>query len=71
MLINSRVDARQAMGAVRNGATLDLRLLPAKALGDTTDEERQQLVELIGAMTSWPGSGRQSRPSRSTRNGRR
>jgi hypothetical protein len=57
MLINSRVEARQAMGIVRNSETLDLGVLPAKALAETTDAERQQLAELIGAMTSWPGFG--------------
>jgi hypothetical protein len=57
MLINSRVDARQAMGVFRNGATLDLSVLHDKALGETTDAERQILAELIGAMTSWPGIG--------------
>ena len=57
MLINSRVDARQAMGVFRNGATLDLSVLPDKALGDTTDGERQILAELIGAMTRWSGIG--------------
>jgi hypothetical protein len=57
MLINSRVDARQAMGVFRNGATLDLSGLPDKALGETTDRERQLLAELIGTMTTWPGIG--------------
>jgi Family of unknown function (DUF6308) len=57
MLINSRVEARQAMGVFRNGATLDLSVLHDKALGETTDGERQILAELIGAMTSWPGIG--------------
>lgn len=57
MLINSRVDARQAMGVSRNGATLDLSGLPNKALGETTDRERQLLAELIGTMTTWPGIG--------------
>jgi hypothetical protein len=57
MLINSRVDARQAMGVSRNGATLDLTGLPDKALGHTTDGERQVIAELIGVMTRWPGVG--------------
>lgn len=57
MLINSRVEARQATGVVRNRATLDLSTLPGKALGETTDGERQVVAELIGAMTSWPGIG--------------
>jgi uncharacterized protein DUF6308 len=57
MLINSRVDARQAMGVSRNGATLDLSGLPNKALGQTTDGERQVIAELIGVMTRWPGVG--------------
>jgi hypothetical protein len=57
MLINSRVDAQQAMGVFRNGATLDLSVLPDKALSETTDRERQMLAELIGTMTTWPGVG--------------
>jgi hypothetical protein len=57
MLINSRVEARQAMGVFRNRTTLDLSTLPGKALGDTTDGERHVIAELIGAMTSWPGIG--------------
>lgn len=57
MLINSRVDARQAMGVVRNGSRLDLSVLPDKALGETTDGERQVVADVIAAMTSWPGFG--------------
>jgi hypothetical protein len=57
MLINSRVEARQAMGVARNQTTLDLSVLPDKALGETTDDERQAMAELIGAMTTWPGIG--------------
>jgi hypothetical protein len=57
MLINSRVDARQAMGVFRNGTTLDLGVLPDKALGETTDGERQVVAEFVGAMTTWPGFG--------------
>jgi hypothetical protein len=54
MLINSRVEAGQAMGVFRNGATLDLRVLPEKPLGETTDVERQLIAEVVGTMTSWP-----------------
>ena len=57
MLINSRVDARQAMGIVRNADSLDLSVLPRKMLAETTDAERGELAELIGAMTGWPGFG--------------
>jgi hypothetical protein len=57
MLINSRVEARQAMGVFRNRGTLDLSVLPDKALGETTDGERQVIAELIGEMTGWPGFG--------------
>jgi Family of unknown function (DUF6308) len=57
MLMNSRVDARQAMGVFRNRATFDLSILPDKALGETTDGQRQVVAGLIGAMTSWPGIG--------------
>jgi hypothetical protein len=57
MLINSRVDARQAMGIVRNAEKVDLSVLPRKSLAETTADERQQLAELIAAMTSWPGFG--------------
>jgi hypothetical protein len=57
MLINSRVEARQAMGVFRNGPTLDLSVLPDKALGETTDGERQVVAEVVAAMTAWPGIG--------------
>jgi hypothetical protein len=57
MLINSRVDARQAMGIARNSESFDLSTLPAKPLAETTDAERQRLAEMIGAMTKWPGFG--------------
>jgi|SRR5579872_595039 len=57
MLINSRVDARQAMGIARNSESVDLSALSAKPLDETTDAERQQLAEVIGAMTKWPGFG--------------
>jgi hypothetical protein len=57
MLINSRVEARQAMGVFRNGPTLDLSVLPDKALSETTDGERQVVAEVIAAMTTWPGIG--------------
>jgi hypothetical protein len=57
MLMNSRVDARQAMGVSRNGGSLDLSALPAKPLEETTDSERQTIAELISSMTGWPGVG--------------
>jgi hypothetical protein len=57
MLMNSRVDARQAMGVFRNGPTLDLGVLPDKALGETTDSERQVVAEVVATMTTWPGIG--------------
>jgi hypothetical protein len=57
MLVNSRVDARQAMGVFRNAATLDLSGLPDRPLGETTNDERQMVAELIGVMTTWPGIG--------------
>jgi hypothetical protein len=57
MLINSRVEARQAMGVFRNGSTLDLGVLPDKALDETTDGERQVVAEVVAAMTTWPGIG--------------
>jgi hypothetical protein len=37
MLINSRVAAPAATSVYRNGAAVDLRSLPDKALEDTTD----------------------------------
>jgi hypothetical protein len=43
MLINSRVDARQAIGIARNGATLDLSVLPDKALGIRPTESARSL----------------------------
>jgi hypothetical protein len=57
MLINSRVDARQAVGVFRNGPTLDLSVLPDKALAETTDSEREVVAEVVAAMTTWPGIG--------------
>jgi hypothetical protein len=57
MLVNSRADARAAIGVSRNCATLDLSVLPDKALGETTDGERQIVAEVVAAMTTWPGIG--------------
>lgn len=50
MLVNSRVEARQAMGVFRNGPTLDLSVLPDKVLGETTDGERQIVAEVVAAI---------------------
>lgn len=57
MLVNSRVEARQAIGFFRNCASLDLSGLPDKPLAETTDTERREVADLIGVMTSWPGVG--------------
>jgi hypothetical protein len=57
MLVNSRVAARAATSVYRHGATVDLQSLPAKALEESTDEERQQVADVIGTMTSWPWVG--------------
>ena len=57
MLVNSRVQARQAMGFFRNCASLNLAALPEKSLGDTSEAERAQVASLVGLMTSWPGIG--------------
>jgi hypothetical protein len=57
MLVNSRVAARAATSVYRNGATIDLRSLPNKALEETTHEERQLVADVIGTMTSWPWVG--------------
>jgi hypothetical protein len=57
MLINSRVAAQAATSVYRNGSTLDLALLPDKALEETTDDERQAVADVIGTMTSWPWVG--------------
>jgi hypothetical protein len=57
MLVNSRVAARAATSVYRNGAAVDLRSLPNKALEETTDEERQLVADVIGTMTSWPWVG--------------
>lgn len=56
-LVNSRVDARQAMGVFRNAPSLDLSVLPEKDLGATTGGERQVIAEVIAVMTTWPGFG--------------
>jgi Family of unknown function (DUF6308) len=57
MLVNSRVTARAATSVYRHGETIDLQSLPAKALEESTDEERQQVADVIGTMTSWPWVG--------------
>jgi hypothetical protein len=57
MLINSRVAAQAVTSVFRHGATLDLGLLPDKALEETTDAERQVVAEVIGTMASWPWLG--------------
>jgi hypothetical protein len=57
MLINSRVAAPAATSVFRNGASVDLRSLPDKALEATTDEERHHIASVIGTLTSWPWMG--------------
>jgi Family of unknown function (DUF6308) len=57
MLINSRVAAPAATSVYRNGAAVDLRSLPEKALEETSDGERQRVADVIGTMTSWPWVG--------------
>jgi Family of unknown function (DUF6308) len=52
MLVNSRAAARAATSVYRYGATIDLRSLP-----DTTEEERQQVADVVGTMTSWAWVG--------------
>jgi hypothetical protein len=47
MLINSRVAAPAATSVYRNGAAVDLRSLPEKALEKTSDEDR--ILRLIEA----------------------
>jgi Family of unknown function (DUF6308) len=55
--MNSRVAARTATSVCRNGATLDLTSLPAKPLEETTEDERQSVAELVGAVAGCPGFG--------------
>jgi hypothetical protein len=57
MLINSRVAARAATSVCRNGPALELAALPARALEETTGEDRDAVARLIGEMTSWPWVG--------------
>jgi hypothetical protein len=57
MLINSRVAGQAAAAVLRHGHSLDLASMPDKPLQETTADERQQLSELIGTMTSWPWVG--------------
>ena len=57
MLVNSRVAAGAATSVYRYGAAIDLRSLADKALEETTEEERQQVADVIGTMTSWPWVG--------------
>jgi hypothetical protein len=48
MLVNSNVSRRAAWGVHENGASLDLRILPDKALEDTTEQERLAVASVIG-----------------------
>jgi hypothetical protein len=57
MLINSRVRGEAAAAVLRHGTSLDLASLPDKPLELTTSDERDQLAELIGRMTTWPWIG--------------
>ena len=57
LLINSRVAAQAVTSVYRNASTLDLTLLPNKALEETTDDERRAVAGAIGTMTSWPWVG--------------
>jgi hypothetical protein len=57
MLINSRVAAQAATSVYRNASTLNLTLLPSKALEETTDDERHAVAGVIGTMTGWPWVG--------------
>ncbi len=57
MLVNSRVAAGAATSVHRYGAAIDLRSLADKPLEETTDDERQQVADVIGTMTSWPWVG--------------
>jgi hypothetical protein len=57
MLLNSRATARAATSVARFGSEVDLASLPAKALEETTGEERQRVAEVIGTMVGWPWIG--------------
>lgn len=57
MFVNSRVAGQAAAAVHRNAHKLDLRAFPDRPLDQTTPEERDQLAELIGTMTSWPWIG--------------
>ncbi|MBA3366257.1 MAG: hypothetical protein H0U03_10815 [Actinobacteria bacterium] len=57
MLINSRVAGQAAAAVLANGSSVDLSALPDKPLEETTSDERRQLADMIGTMTSWPWVG--------------
>jgi len=57
MLINSNVSARAAISICENGNLLDLGALPAKALEETTEQEREVVASVIAAMAAWPYFG--------------
>jgi hypothetical protein len=57
MLINSNVSARAAISICEHGDSLDLGVLPAKALEETSADEREVAAGVIGAMAAWPYFG--------------
>jgi hypothetical protein len=57
MLINSRVAGQAAISVCRNADTVHLASLPEKALGETTEAERELIATVVGTMTSWPWVG--------------
>lgn len=57
LLMNSQVTWRNAKSVIERAHEVDLSALPVKALEDSTEQERQQVAEMIGEIATWPGFG--------------
>ena len=55
ILINSRASSRTFKSVQDHHHDIDLASLPAKALEDTTPEERDRVAALVGQVGRWPG----------------
>lgn len=55
ILINSRVGPPAFKSVQDNGDALDLPSLTDKPLEETSEDERQAIAEVVGALAKWPG----------------
>jgi hypothetical protein len=55
LLLNSQVGWRAFRSMQDHGNDINLNLLPAKSLEQTTDIEQRLIAETIAAMAQWPG----------------